>query len=154
MLAFLIDPSTKSITEVNYTGMLRDIYEHIGASLFCTYNLNSVGDTIYLDDEGLMNKKPFFKLEGCKNPLAGKGLVLGTDLQGVSISPVTETIESLEDKITFIGLKTAIRMAEAADRAGRNWAGTNPGHIYIPTAGLIKNAGYSEESETPDQETR
>ena len=146
MLAFLINPNNKSITEVTYTGMLRDIYEHVGASLLCTCDINKAGDTIYLDDEGLMNKKLFFKLTGCKNPLAGKGLVLGTDPQGNSISPVTETLESLEEKITFIGIETAIRMAEAADRQGKNWEKTNIGHIYIPTADLIKNAGYSKES--------
>ena len=89
MRAILIDPSTQTITEVDYNGDYKQIYTFIDAASFDCVQLNE-SDTIYVDDEGLLNdavsRISMFRVDG-DNPayLAGKGLVLGTNEEGESI---------------------------------------------------------------------
>lgn len=91
MRAILIDPSAKTITEVVYTGDYQNIYTHIGAYSFDIVHLNNKGDTVFVDDEGLINGKVhiggMFRYAG-DNPayLAGKGLILGTDAERESVA--------------------------------------------------------------------
>ena len=88
MKAYLIDPNNRKITEVDYTGDFRNIYTHIGAECFDVARFGET-DCVFVDDEGLI-KGPvyqFFAVQGYPAPLAGKGLVLGTDEEGNSISP-------------------------------------------------------------------
>jgi hypothetical protein len=41
------------------------------------------GDAIFVDDEGLMKGcNRYFQVVGCHEPLAGKGLIIGSDNQG------------------------------------------------------------------------
>jgi hypothetical protein len=50
----------------------------------CAYSdLLQLGEAIFVDDEGLF-KQPdrFFKFAGYEQPLAGKGLILGSDTNG------------------------------------------------------------------------
>ena len=140
MRAFLIDPEQRSITEIDYyAGHYRNICKLIGANMFDTVCLNVEGDYAYVDDEGLFSSKPFFRFEGCPNPLAGKALVLGIDSQGASISPVTETLESLEEKVTFVSTETAIKMAEALDALNAQAKEVyGDSFIAMPVADIIK----------------
>ena len=86
--AILIDPTEKTITEVDYDelGSYRQIYELIDADLFDVLRLDD-GDAIYVDDEGLYNKQDYFLYGEYPQPLAGRGLVLGTDEEGETIAP-------------------------------------------------------------------
>jgi hypothetical protein len=100
MKAFLIDPFTQTINEVDYNGDYKSIYSLISSSAinvdtFTCVNLNEQEDTIFVDDEGLLkdlNSQRFFTVNG--HVLAGKGLVLGTNEEGESVSPKI-TIEQL-----------------------------------------------------------
>lgn len=80
MRAVLIDPTTKTITEMDHSDSLEGMY----AVLDCE-DINSVrvGQFIYLwvDGEGYLKEPtpPLFEWEGYGQPLAGKGLILGFD---------------------------------------------------------------------------
>lgn len=92
--AILIDPYTQTIEEVEYSGDYRDISALLDCELFTTV-YTDLRDTIYIDDEGLyVENQRYFKVKGYPQPLAGKGLVLGTDYgTGDSI----DCVSSLDD---------------------------------------------------------
>lgn len=102
MNAYLIDPFARTITQVEYSGDYKQIYDLIDADCYDCARINREGDAIFVDDEGLIREKAqsFFLHEDYPNPLAGKGLVLGCDAQGESVAPHT-TLEELKSKITF-----------------------------------------------------
>ena len=143
MKAILIDPERKAITEVEYDGNHRSINKLIDADLFDVVRISPDGDGIFVDDEGLYRQNHYWKLDGCASPLAGKGLVLGVDAQGESISPQSTTIEKLEQLVHFINYKDAVVIAEAADKAAEYWAGDNPSIIRMSTADILKSRGYT-----------
>ena len=87
MKAFLIDPYAKYVEEVEYNedGDYHQIYDFIkcGDSPFTCLTISELGDTLYLDDEGLFkDDQAFFVWKGYSQPLAGRALVLGTDEAG------------------------------------------------------------------------
>lgn len=94
MRAILIDPQTRTVSEVDYNGDYTQISELIEASYFDCVKINSLaegGDTIFVDDEGLLNDKVgqvgMFRVDGDYPAyLAGKGLILGTDQEGESVA--------------------------------------------------------------------
>lgn len=89
MKAYLITPLERRIEAIEYDGDWRKISPLIGADLFTTVMLNREEDMVYVDDEGLINGNPhgWFVLKGYGQPLKGKGLVLGTDVEGNSVAP-------------------------------------------------------------------
>lgn len=97
--AFLIDPVARSLEPVNVDGF-RSIQEVIGCDTFTAAYLEN-GDVIYVDDEGLF-KGPtsFFLVEGYPQPLAGRGIVVGTDAEGNDVPPKT-TEEWLRENLDF-----------------------------------------------------
>jgi hypothetical protein len=57
-------------------------------------------DDIFVDDEGLFNtRNTWFLLRGYPQPLAGKGLVLGTTRHGNSCAPRKTTLEWLRRNV-------------------------------------------------------
>lgn len=93
MQAILIDPFTETIEAVDYSGDYKDIYALLGCALFTTV-YTEMADTIYVDDEGLyVEDQRYFKLKGYPQPLAGRGLVLGSTDDGDS----TDCVSSLQD---------------------------------------------------------
>lgn len=103
-IAVLIDPATRSITEVEYDGDYKSIYKLIGASCFDVVRIDR-DDTIFVDDEGLLNGKGmrtgFFVYGNYPQPLAGKGLVLGTDEEGESVS-TQNPLQFFYDNISWV----------------------------------------------------
>lgn len=107
MKAILIDPYAETITEVEYNGDWRTIYEHIDCD---------TGDGIYVDDNGLitgdLTEKKFFLLDTYHQPVVGKGLVLGVDDEGESTSPQGTTVEYLKKHIKFMDYNTMSMIAQ------------------------------------------
>jgi hypothetical protein len=103
MKAYLIDPFNEEITEVNYSGNYEEIYKLIDCKYFDCVNLGRSGDTVYIDDEGMISGKEqeFFRVKDYPNPLAGYALVLGSDKEGNSVEPKT-SLEELKGMIKFI----------------------------------------------------
>lgn len=97
MQGYLIDPAARTITPIQYGGDYREISRFIGCDYFTAVHLDE-GDTLYLDDEGLM-KGPthFFKVQGYPEPLAGKAVLLGSDDEGET----TSAKQNPENLITF-----------------------------------------------------
>lgn len=92
MKAFLINPDTATITEVDYNGDWTTIKEWLGGApceWFTSVRLNNEGDAIYVDDEGLINDNPhgWFLLHGYPQPLKGLGLVVGIGDNGEIAEP-------------------------------------------------------------------
>lgn len=108
MHALLIDPANKAVTVVNLPDAgdnLPTIYKHLQCERFDAVALSN-GDTIYVDDEGLL-KAPlhFFAVRGAPQPYAGRGLVVGVDERGRSVAPAT-SLQHLTDNVKFIELIT------------------------------------------------
>lgn len=103
MRAFLIDPFKQEVTEVNYSGDFRQIYDLIDAQTFDVARLNTKGDGIYVDDEGLCAEDVrFFQHKFYPQPLAGKGLVLGCDMDTGESAPASMTLEQLADDVEWV----------------------------------------------------
>jgi hypothetical protein len=102
MKAYLIDPFTQQVTQVEYNGDYHQIYKLIDCDTFDVARINNQGDGIFIDDEGLFKEEQmFFKYSSYPNPLAGKGLILGTDKQGNSIEPRISLQEAI-DSVDFV----------------------------------------------------
>lgn len=109
MRAILINPKDKTVTEVEYTGDYRNIYEHIEADCFDVLRLGDrEGHTIFVDDEGLINDKVVthgvFRY-GDRNRavgrvLAGHGLILATDNTGESVA-CTLDLQQIKRDVQF-----------------------------------------------------
>jgi hypothetical protein len=89
MRGILIDPTNKTVSEIDgdFTNY-RKIQEVVGDP-FTVIGLGG-GETLYLDDEGLLREPiaPLFTWVGYRQPLAGKGLILGTDDNGDTIASI------------------------------------------------------------------
>lgn len=104
MKAILIDPFIRVIKEVEHDGSLEDIYDKIKCDCFDLVHIDDQGDAIYVDDEGLLGdlaQQVFFKIDGM--PLAGRGLVLGSDDEGCSTAPTID-ISDLTARIEWTTL--------------------------------------------------
>lgn len=112
MKAYLIDPDTQTISEVEYTGDYTNIYEHIGADMFDVARLYPNGDGAFVDDNGLSSVDlNFWVHRNYPQPLAGKGLLLGVNAEGESISPQTD-LETLRKDIAFVSRQEIVAMIE------------------------------------------
>lgn len=107
--AILIDPTNKSVTEIEYDGDYRSISKLLGCELFTVaLNIATLGepDTLFVDDEGLLtypNPHGYFRLPGLNYPgtLAGKGLLLGSDGMGGD-APALTRLEHITRAVEFI----------------------------------------------------
>lgn len=115
MKAILIDPFTQTISEVDYDGNYKNIYKLIEANCFDLAHLDR-GDAIFVDDAGLINgTRALFKHEDYHSVLAGKGLILGSNNQGASIS-CKATLEETKRKVKFVvWLDDEFQLAEGSE---------------------------------------
>jgi hypothetical protein len=64
-----------------------------------------VGEAIYVDNQGsLETSVRFFRIAGLEPPLAGKGLILGTDKEGNTIS-ASSSLELITAAVTFAEMR-------------------------------------------------
>lgn len=125
MQGILIDPKAHTVTlNDEYDGDFKTIYRIIGADLFDCVRIDD-SETIYVDDEGLLNGKAasdgFFYVIG-DNPvaIAGRGLILATDDEGDSIA-TTLTVEKVN---------AMVRFGHLAKLVGRVAFFATDGHVY------------------------
>lgn len=110
----LIDPFACTVTEVEHDasgidGIYKLIsHESMPVDCFtCAYGRLAPGDAVFVDDEGLFKGADrFFLYPGNSQPLAGKGLVLGSDNEG----------ETVDAKTTLAFVKANVRFLRASDR--------------------------------------
>jgi hypothetical protein len=114
MRGILIDPWFKQVKEVECTGELDDMYGLMSnmfgpkVSVFCLGMTWPNGDTLYVDDEGLL--KPGMRLFDIGRAdgqlLAGNGLILGSDAEGNSVAAKSLLVE-IQSMVKFTDLVTA-----------------------------------------------
>jgi hypothetical protein len=104
MRGILIDPQTFALTEVHLEpgkDRLQQIYHLLRCDLFDCVGLGN-GDTLYVDDNGLATGSPYhFIVSDYPQPLVGRGLVLGADDEGESVS-AKASLDDLRKRITFM----------------------------------------------------
>jgi hypothetical protein len=100
--AILIDPFKRTVSEVDWNGDYHHIYQLTDCDTFDVARINAKGDGIFVDDEGLFKEEQaFFVYNGYGNPLAGKGLILGSDREGESVKPHV-TLKEVQEKVAFV----------------------------------------------------
>ena len=103
MRAFLIDPFRQTVEQIEYSGDFRQIYKLIDAECFDVARLNAKGDGIFVDDEGLYAEdQRFFQHRLYPNPLAGKGLVIGCDMNNGESADASMTLRELVDDVEWV----------------------------------------------------
>lgn len=64
-----------------------------------------VGEAIYFDNQGSLERPVrFFRIAGLERPLAGRGLILGTDKEGNTVS-ATSSLELITAAVTFAEMR-------------------------------------------------
>ena len=115
MKAILINPFDQSVSEVDYNGDYKEIYNLVNCSTFDCVRIDDTND-MYVDDEGLLkNPNRYFKYG--QQTLAGMGLILSHNDEGesagttLSSTEVFKEIEFLPEGYTeepyleFVGFK-------------------------------------------------
>lgn len=106
MRGILIDPVAKSLAEVNVGrgnsaiyALLCDPDHGMTVDTFDVVELPT-GDAIYIDDEGLLKDPEYFFAVNGSQPIAGRGLVLGTTSKGES-ADATITLADLAKQVSW-----------------------------------------------------
>ena len=104
MRALLINPFERTITEVDYSGDFHQIYELIDAHTFDCVRIDDSGGSIFVDDEGLINGKEqtYFAHVNYPQPLAGKGLVLGCDMNTGESVGTEYTVDDFKRDVVWV----------------------------------------------------
>ena len=91
MKAILINSFDESVSEVDYNGDYKEIYNLIDCDTFDVVPLDHTND-MYVDDEGLLkNPNRYFKYG--QQTLAGIGLILAHDDEGESVGTTLNSAE-------------------------------------------------------------
>lgn len=104
--ALLIDSERRKIVDIEIRDF-EDINRAIGSDIFTTAYQFENGDTIYVDDEGLLKPQGFgFQIKGsCQDLFVGNGVVLGGDNHTGESRDVKSDLLDIAHSITFIRLK-------------------------------------------------
>lgn len=96
--AILIDAKNNTVKFVE-VGNYTDIYKHTGFEMFTTVRLDAKGNTLYVDDEGLLNGTNFgFTFDGYETPLMGNALLIGTNIHNGEDADTDFTLEDVVEK--------------------------------------------------------
>ena len=116
MKAYYIDPILKFVAQVDYSGDYKEIYKWIDATTFDVVNINSYGDGLYVDDEGLLKEHNYYyelpvyryKPSGFggynQEVYAGKSIIIGSDSKGDSDDVKGYKFALLQDRIKWHGM--------------------------------------------------
>jgi hypothetical protein len=102
MRTILISSTNKTVTEEHTTALtLEYLQSKVGGLIQIATELPN-GDTLYVDEEGLLKQKDdFFELEGAHQPFAGDGVLVGsTDDEGRD-TEVKSTLEEIKALVSF-----------------------------------------------------
>jgi hypothetical protein len=140
MKAILIDPGTRTITDVDCGGELEDLYtaldcrcvdaRQIDGDIFAASNAVFFNDEELLDDKDI--PRHFFELKtegGSTGPIPGKGLVVGYNEE--KRADVTLTVADVRKIITF------------TERRFRGFRTIKPGLVEHPVLGTAYQFGIT-----------
>lgn len=103
MRGILIDPFTRTVSEIETSGKLLEIYELLGVDLITAVTVGE-DQSLFLDDEGLMVPKAnqeYWQWKGSNQPYAGRGLILGLDANGDNVD-TTMSFWEVNLLVTFL----------------------------------------------------
>jgi hypothetical protein len=103
MRAILINSTFKTITEISIDkdDFLNEAYRHIGCSTIEAATDLPNGDTIFVDENGLLNDPTvFFEYAGAHQPFAGNGLIVSTDSEGDTQGALT-SLKTIGENVSF-----------------------------------------------------
>ena len=92
MRAIFINSKERKVEEIDFNGDFREIQKQLDVDCFTCVGIDD-DNTLYVDDEGLMNGTQDFFDMGLHQPFAGNGLILGTDEMGESSDATMEVPE-------------------------------------------------------------
>lgn len=103
-----------SYTTINHYKEIYNVIGHGCTTFDCPFQFDN-GDTLYVDDEGLLHDdiKGCFILDGWRIPCVGNAIILGTNDEGESID-CKSTLEEIEKKIKFFSSHVALAFRDAA----------------------------------------
>ena len=102
MNAYLIDPTTRTISQVETDFSLASIYGLLGCSLISSAAGQPNGDMMFVDDNVSDDEHEAFGFGTWE--IYSKALVVGTDRSGDTISP-KNPIELYETQVCWLGAK-------------------------------------------------
>lgn len=103
MRAYLIDPTARTVTEVEHDGSLESVYRLTNSACVAAARFNRLGDFVYVDEDASAQPSDFFTIPGLPEPLAGRGLVLGGGADGQDAEPAVSLAE-LREVVGFASL--------------------------------------------------
>tara|TARA_R100001224_G_C3959867_1_gene128725 strand:+ start:35 stop:481 length:447 start_codon:yes stop_codon:yes gene_type:complete len=126
MRAILIQPEQESIRHISYDGDYKSIYRILGCTTYEVVYPFENGDTLFIDERGLLNESNFaFDILGSNElwdrTYLGSAMILGVDDEGESIECKSK-LDDIKSMIKFRG-KVAI------ENDGQGFTLT-PWHIY------------------------
>ncbi len=99
MKGILINPHEETITEVEYSGNYKEIYDIIDCRTFDVATIYNTQD-IYVDDEGLLiDNQRFFSIND--RTFGGKGLLLSHDDEGETKSTNLD-LQIVQDMVQWL----------------------------------------------------
>ena len=106
MRGILIDPFTRTITEVDTDASLDNVYTLLDIDTVTIVSWDRQ-HALFLDDEGLLKSNEvqcYFLVKGADQPFAGRGLILG-DAYGDNRA-ATLSLDDVKDVVTFLDSAT------------------------------------------------
>jgi hypothetical protein len=117
----VIDPAKREVRSETIKSYSPDVSRIIGGYLSAVTGFRN-GDTIYVDDEGMLKQQEhFFMFDGYPNPLAGVGVVVGREVDALGTgSDVQTTVEDLTKRIKWMSHQdfTVWAMAQTGPAVG------------------------------------
>ena len=101
MKAILITPETQSISVIDVADH-NDIAKLIGFETIISDEVGSNGDRLFFDEECfLRGLEGRFKVDTLV-PISGKGVIVGSDDEGVTLKDLADDVESLRSRIKYL----------------------------------------------------
>lgn len=102
MRAILIDPFTRTVSDIETDASLDEMYDVLKVDLITVIQVGA-SHAMILDDEGLLKDKEtqaYFTLKGMEQPLAGRAMILA-DEYGENRA-ATLSLKEVEDKVLWL----------------------------------------------------
>jgi hypothetical protein len=145
MRAILIDPIAHTVTVVQHNNDYKQIYQYLSDKEHglevSDFNAVTIDrrNMFFVDGEGLLkDPRYFFVWRGGSQPYAGRGLVLGYDQQGETVS-TTWTVSKVADQVSFLEL-SVLGFETTTGKMDHPLGGPNTGFIRsVPIFGAPVN---------------
>jgi hypothetical protein len=149
MKAILIAPDKEAVVQaIDIDGELQTIRDWLDCHLIDCIRLDERGNVMYVDDEGYMNKNYFFRFGEYPQPIAGRGLVLGTNMMTGDSADTDLNFNLIAQNVEPMTPAEAYQMAKTTDNVNKKAISDNneeAWHIYISVSEIMETSWYSDQ---------